>query len=103
MQDVAVCGCIALPRAVGSANEEEFVEKGYRVHGDCVFFPGPSRPTEKLQHQPDTGSPNVHPASILADQVRMEARRSVQQENTEASLLAFSRGGEVPTGCPHCS
>ena len=36
--------------------------EGYRVHGDCVFFPGPSRPTERLKHQPDTENPNVHPA-----------------------------------------
>jgi hypothetical protein len=45
---------------------------------DWVFFPGPSRPTERLQHQPDTENPNVHPASTRADKVRMEAWRSVQ-------------------------
>ena len=35
--------------------------------GKIVFFPGPSRPTERLQHQPDTENPNVHPASTKAD------------------------------------
>jgi hypothetical protein len=49
-----------------AANQEEFIER-YRVHGDCVFFPGPSRPTERLQHQPDTENPNVHPASTRAE------------------------------------
>ena len=48
------------------ANQEGIIE-GYRVHGDCVFFPGPSRPTERLQHQTETENPNVHPAERNAD------------------------------------
>ena len=43
--------------------------------GDCLFFPGPSRPTERLQHQSDPEIPDVHSASTGAEQVRMEAWR----------------------------
>lgn len=54
--------------------------EGYRVHGDCVFFPGPSRPTERLQHQPDTENPNVHPATTRPN--KCEWKRG-DQFNTE--------------------
>ncbi len=39
-----------------ATHHDEFVE-GYRVHGDCVFFSGFSKPTERLQHQTDTEDP----------------------------------------------
>ena len=64
---VSVGACQVLGRFGRTVTSNAGALECSNAAGKIVFFPGPSRPTERLQHQPDTENPNAHPASTKAD------------------------------------
>ena len=71
-------GKIAAPKMKRSTTKYLSEPTITRVPGDCVFFHGLLKPSERLQHRADTEDPNVHPSPIGLEQVRMEACESVR-------------------------